>query len=160
MSASATISASNTAAESSSDSAINSVENINSIEEQPRIVSVNSRGGESSRIAGKLVVAILALATLVIGVAYSVNRYRAARASEAAKAEQVQQGEKRPAAPANRRVFNSDPPALPQGAMAGSGMGAAAIAMQTAAPDPRCGDGSASHVPRLRRWSSAGSRLR
>jgi type IV secretion system protein VirB10 len=108
----------------------------NSIEAQPRIVSVNDRGGRSAGIGAKLAFSLLVLAVLVVGAVFGVNRYRAVRAAEEARSAEAQKADRRNTGQPGRRVFSSAPP-LPSGASA-----AAAHAPEPA--DPRCGDGSPS----------------
>lgn len=111
----------------------------NSFEEEGPIVSVNSRGGESSGFAAKVAFAVLVMAILMIGILYSINRYRAASAAEQAKADLAQKTDSVAPNKGVRRVFSSDPPALPEGARPAS-------APQPPPGDPRCADGSASTV--------------
>lgn len=111
----------------------------NSFEEAGPIVSVNSRGGESSGFAAKVAFAVLVIAVLLIGILYSINRYRAASAAEQAKAALAQKTDNANAGKPGQRVFSSDPPALPEGAPP-------AKPPQAPTADPRCSDGSASTV--------------
>lgn len=115
------------------------VQSENSFEEAEPIVSVNSRGGESSGFAAKIAFGVLVTAILLIGVLYSINRYRAASAAEQAKAALAQKTDSTAPDKVGHRVFSSDPPALPEGANP-------AKPAQAPAPDPRCSDGSASTV--------------
>jgi type IV secretion system protein VirB10 len=110
----------------------------NSLEPQPRIVSVNDRGGRSAGIAAKLGFSMLVLAVLVVGAVFGVNRYRAAQAAEETRAAEARKTERRNNDQPGRRVFSPDPP-LPSGARA--------VPPHTPdAPDARCGDGSASQL--------------
>jgi type IV secretion system protein VirB10 len=111
----------------------------NSFEEAEPIVSVNSRGGESSGFAAKVAFAVLVTAILLIGILYSINRYRAATAAEQAKAALAQKTDSPNPDKAGQRVFSSDPPALPAGAPPTK-------APQALTADPRCSDGMASTV--------------
>ena len=111
----------------------------NSFEEAGPIVSVNSRGGESSGFAAKIAFGVLVTAILLIGVLYSINRYRAASAAEQAKAALAQKTDSTAPDKVGHRVFSSDPPALPEGANPTK-------PAQAPAADPRCSDGSASTV--------------
>jgi type IV secretion system protein VirB10 len=110
----------------------------NSLEQQPRIVSVNDRGGRSAGIAAKLGFSMLVLAVLVVGAVFGVNRYRAAQAAEDARAAEARKTERRNNDQTGRRVFSPDPP-LPSGARAAPPR--APVAM-----DARCNDGSASQL--------------
>jgi len=121
------------------------VQNDNSFEQAGPIVSVNDRGGESSGFAVKVAFSVLVAVIMFIGIVYSINRYRAARAAEQAQVQLPQKSDNRSADTVGRRVFSSDPPALPEGASAGSNSATAAKPQQTTA-DARCGDRSASVV--------------
>lgn len=121
------------------------VQDGNSFEQAGPIVSVNDRGGESSGFAAKVAFSVVVALIMFIGIVYSINRYRAARAAEQAQAQLPQKSDNRRADTVGRRVFSSDPPALPEGAYAGSPRPQATKPQQTAS-DPRCGDGSASVV--------------
>lgn len=110
----------------------------NSLEPQPRIVSVNDRGGRSAGIAAKLGFSMLVLAVLVVGAVFGVNRYRAAQAAEETRAAEARKTERRNNDQPGRRVFSPDPP-LPSGARA-------APPHAPDATDARCNDGSASQL--------------
>jgi type IV secretion system protein VirB10 len=129
----------------------------NQLEPQPQIVSVNSRGGSSAGVAGKLGFTLLILAVLVIGAVYGVNRYRAARAEEQARTAQLQKTEKRSGNQPGRRIFSSDPPPLPDGARV-----APAHAIDPASAGLHCSDGSlgqALNGPDGRPMTTAGGQL-
>ena len=77
------------------------------------IVSVNSRGGSSSNLYGKLAFILMVLAIIAIGALLGFNKYRAAKKSEQTAAEQSAKYENKPATVGQRRSFDTDPPPLP-----------------------------------------------
>ena len=81
------------------------------------IVSVNSRGGSSSNLYGKLAFILMVLAIIAIGALLGFNKYRAAKKSEQTAAEQSAKYENKPATVGQRRSFDTDPPPLPAGAL-------------------------------------------
>ena len=80
------------------------------------IVSVNSRGGTSDNLLGKVIFVVAVVAVVVIGALMGFNKWRAASKAEQAAAEQTAKGENKPAAVGPRRTFDTDPPPLPTGA--------------------------------------------
>jgi type IV secretion system protein VirB10 len=108
---------------------------------QPQIVSVNTRGGSSAGIVGRLVFAMLVLAILVVGAVYGVNRYRATRAEEEKnRTAQIQKTDKRTGGQPGRRIFSTDPPPAPKNA-------AATPSIEPMKSGSRCNDGSPGLTP-------------
>jgi len=81
---------------------------------RPQIVSVNSRGGTETSLAGRVSFGLLVLALLFVGAVYGVNRYRAAMAADQVKTAQAQKVDKPSGGQPGRRVFSTVPP-LPAG---------------------------------------------
>lgn len=114
--------------------------NENEQDVQPQIVSVNSRGGRSAGIVGRLAFGLLILAILMVGAVYGVNRYRAARAQEQNLNAQSLKTDQRAAGQSGRRIFSTDPPPRPKGA-------ATMPVIDAAQNGLRCGDGSPGVIP-------------
>lgn len=94
------------------------------VPEPTGIVSVNSRGGAATGMAGKLAFILLVVGLVLVGSLIGVNKYRANRKASEAAGQSAGAAENRPASVAVHRIFNTDPPALPGGAPALPGVGA------------------------------------
>ncbi|MDQ1815799.1 type IV secretion system protein VirB10 [Massilia sp. CCM 9210] len=106
------------------------------------IVSVNSRGGSSSGLMGKVIFVMVLLAALVIGGLISFNKYRASQKTEENLAQQSSKNENKPAAVGQRRKFDTDPPLVPADADGGK-----SAAIRLPPPLPGQGQGCADNSP-------------
>ncbi|MDQ1922675.1 type IV secretion system protein VirB10 [Massilia pseudoviolaceinigra] len=106
------------------------------------IVSVNSRGGSSSGIMGKVIFVMVLLAVLVIGSLIAFNNYRASQKAAAGLADQNSKNENKPALVGQRRKFDTDPPLLPSGADTPK----KATASLPIIPGQGCADGSPGQI--------------
>jgi type IV secretion system protein VirB10 len=104
------------------------------------IVSVNSRGGSSGNLAGKVVFVVGVFAIVLVGALLGFNKWRAAKKADQAILEQTAKGENKPAAVGQRRTFNSDPPPLP-GAQPKREPAASVLADAANRQNPICADG-------------------
>lgn len=89
--------------------------NLADVPEPKGIVSVNSRGGSSNGLAGKLVFIFVLVAVLGIASLIAFNKFRSAKKSEP---DQISKVENKPAAVGNLRKFDTDAPPLPTGVKA------------------------------------------
>jgi type IV secretion system protein VirB10 len=101
--------------------------------EPPTIVSVNSRGGTSGNMLGKVVFAVVVFGILMIGFLVVLNRWRASNHAKEAAAALSVKNENKPAQVGVRRSFDLDAPPLPASAAART---AAAV------PTTPCADGT------------------
>lgn len=100
------------------------------------IVSVNSRGGTSDGMTGKVAFILLVVGLVIIGSLMAFNRYRVAKKAEDAATQRAAGNDNKPADPGKRRIFNTDPPPLP-GSIAGK------VAQPNAGTTADCSDNSA-----------------
>lgn len=106
------------------------------------IVSVNSRGGSSGNMAGKIVFIFICIALLLIAALVGINKWRANSREEAAAAEKISKAENKPAMVGQRRLFDSDPPPLPPGAQQAGMMNVSTQPnVQAASSGAGCSDG-------------------
>ncbi len=77
------------------------------------IVSVNSRGGSSENLAGKVAFVVALVLILVMAGLFGFNKWRAAKKADAATIEKTSSEENKPAAVGARHHFDTDPPPLP-----------------------------------------------
>ncbi len=77
------------------------------------IVSVNSRGGTSGNLLGKVIFVISVIMVALIGALFSFNKWRDAKKADEAVAAQAAKLENKPAAVGPRRTFDADPPPVP-----------------------------------------------
>lgn len=91
------------------------------------IVSVNSRGGTSNGMSGKLAFVLLVAGLVIIGALMAFNGYRKAKKAEEAESKIAAGNGGKPADPGKRRVFSTDPPPLPGAAATKVDMAAAAL---------------------------------
>ena len=76
------------------------------------IVSVNSRGGSSENLAGKVAFVVALVLILVMAGLFGFNKWRAAKKADAATIEKTSSEENKPAAVGARHHFDTDPPPL------------------------------------------------
>jgi type IV secretion system protein VirB10 len=102
------------------------------------IVSVNSRGGTSNGMTGKLAFVLLIAGLVIIGALIAFNGYRKVKKAEEAESKIAAGSGGKPADPGKRRVFSTDPPPLPGATVAKEDM-AAASASPVHCPDNTIG---------------------
>ncbi|MDQ1829839.1 type IV secretion system protein VirB10 [Massilia scottii] len=107
------------------------------------IVSVNSRGGSSSGIMGKVVFVLVVIASLLIAGLISFNKYRASQKAAAGVTEQSSKNENKPAAVGQRRKFDTDPPVLASTATSAK---SATASGPPPLPGQGCADGSPGQI--------------
>lgn len=91
------------------------------------IVSVNSRGGTSNGMTGKLAFVLLVAGLVIIGALMAFNGYRKAKKAEEAESKVAAGSGGKPADTGKRRLFSTDPPPLPGATAAKMDMAAVAL---------------------------------
>lgn len=85
---------------------------------QKAIVSVNSRGGTSNNLAGKIIFFVVCFAILAVGAFAGYNKWRSISKEKQAATEQASKSENKSALVGHRRSFEDEtPPPLPSGAV-------------------------------------------
>ncbi|WP_424196764.1 type IV secretion system protein VirB10 (plasmid) [Ampullimonas aquatilis] len=118
----------------------------NTINEHPApalnsIVSVNTRGGESTNWMSKAIFIFMVVAIIVLASIFGFNKYRKEKKAEENKVAEQQKKEQNPSASATgRRIFDTDPPPLPPGSQSSSQNGT------QIAQGADCTDGSVSSI--------------
>lgn len=77
------------------------------------IVSVNSRGGSSNNLVGKIFFGVAVFAVILIAALVILNKWRANHRAEQEIVEKANKAENKSAAVGQRRQFDTDPPPLP-----------------------------------------------
>ncbi len=77
------------------------------------IVSVNSRGGSSNNLVGKIFFGVAVFALILIAALVILNKWRTNSRAEQEVVEKANKAENKSAAVGQRRTFDSDPPPLP-----------------------------------------------
>lgn len=110
--------------------------------EAPGIVSVNSRGGDTSGNAfGKILFVLAVGIVLAVGSLVTFNQWRAHKRAQEAAAGQTEKDENKSAVVGQRRQFDTDPPPLPPGATGGQPGGNVGPNGVAGANDQACADG-------------------
>lgn len=102
------------------DQNINEVQNAEPAAQpaQKAIVSVNSRGGTSNNLAGKIIFFVVCFAILAVGAFAGYNKWRSISKEKQAATEQASKSENKSALVGHRRSFEDEtPPPLPSGAV-------------------------------------------
>ena len=94
---------------------------------EAQVVSVNSRGGASGNLLGKIVFFTTVAAVGLAGAVMGINKYRANQKAHAAAAEQSAKNENKPASVGPRRTFEKELPPPPPGTAKAAGPGTEAI---------------------------------
>jgi len=112
------------------------------VPEEAPIVSVNSRGGASGNLFGKVVFFTTVAAVGLAGAVMGINKYRANQKAHAAAVEQTAKNENKPAAVGLRRTFDTEPSPPPPGAATGAGGSGTGAGPGTEAARAMCSDGT------------------